>query len=309
MNAVMTQSTPKIAGFISLILISILGVSLAKLMWLVITPEKSFQIETKQVTHQANTKKQKTNYGKLIANQHLFGQVKKVVAPPKVTSKATPIKTVAPVKLNLKLHGIVAYKSRSRDGFALISSNNGRQKVYVKGDEIENGVTVEKILSEKVVLDNNGQKEELRLPVKESKNKPKATARVSNPRNNSRFRNSPPNMPPPVRNRQSSRNSPPDLANFRQQVMANPRKLMDIATPSPAIVDGNFIGFRVQPGRERKLFRQLGFRPGDIITEVNGIVLDDAGKGAMVLGELAQATSVSVTVKRGSQEIFIEHSF
>jgi len=309
MNAVMTQSTPKIAGFISLILISILGVSLAKLMWLVITPEKSFQVETKQVVHQANAKKQKTNYGKLIANQHLFGQVKKVVAPPKVTPKAAPIKTVAPVKLNLKLHGIVAYKSRSKDGFALISSNNGRQKVYVNGDEIENGVTVVKILSEKVVLDNNGQKEELRLPVKESKNKPNATARVSKPRNNSRFRNSPPNMPPPVRNRQASRNSPPDLANFRQQVMANPRKLMDIATPSPAIVDGNFIGFRVQPGRERKLFRQLGFRPGDIITEVNGIILDDAGKGAMVLGELAQATSVSVKVKRGNQEIFIEHSF
>jgi len=312
MNAVMTQSKPKIAGLISLILISALGVSLAKLMWLVITPEKSFQIETKQVAFQSNTKKQKINYGKLIANQHLFGQVKKVVAPPKVTHQAAPVKPVAPppVKLNLKLHGIVAYKSRSKDGFALISSNNGRQKVYVKGDEIENGVKVKKILPEKVVLDNNGKEEELRLPVKESKDKPKATARVSNPRNNSRFgRPPPPNMPSPVRNHQSSRNSPPDLANFRQQVMANPRRLMDIATPSPAIVDGDFIGFRIQPGRERKLFRQLGFRPGDIITEVNGIVLDDAGKGAMVLGELAQATSVSVKVKRGNQEIFIEHSF
>jgi len=308
MSAVMTQSKPKFPGLLSLLLIMALGVSLAKLMWLVLTPEKTINIKTHQVTQTNNTTRQKINYGKVIANQHLFGQVKKVVAPPKTTPKVAQVKTVAPIKLNLKLHGIVAYKSK--DGFALISSNNGRQKVYAKGDELEKGVTVKEILPEKVVLNNNGQVEELLLPVKESKKKPKTTAGTRSPRNNLRAGNRPPtNTPPPRRGHQPSSNSPPDLANFRQQVMANPRRLMDIATPSPAVVDGDFIGFRIQPGRERKLFRQLGFRPGDIITEVNGIVLNDASKGAMVLGELAQATDVSVTVKRGNQDIFIQHSF
>jgi general secretion pathway protein C len=96
-----------------------------------------------------------------------------------------------------------------------------------------------------------------------------------------------------------------DLSSIRQEALSNPQKLMDVARPSPAIIDGKFIGFRVQPGRKRKAFRQLGFRPNDIITEVNGIVLDDASKGAMVLGELSQASSLSVTVKRGSQEIVL----
>ena len=303
----MPQSKSIFPELLSLLLIMVLGVSLAKLMWLVLTPEKTINIKTQQVTQNNNTTRQKINYGKVIANQHLFGQVKKVVAPPKTTPKVAQVKTVAPIKLNLKLHGIVAYKSK--DGFALISSNNGRQKVYAKGDELEKGVIVQKILPEKVVLDNNGQVQELLLPVKESKKKPKTTAGTRNPRNNLRAGNRPPNIPPPRRGYQPSSNSPPDLANFRQQVMANPRRLMDIATPSPAVVDGDFIGFRIQPGRERKLFRQLGFRPGDIITEVNGIVLNDASKGAMVLGELAQATDVSVTVRRGGQNIFIQHSF
>ena len=84
---------------------------------------------------------------------------------------------------------------------------------------------------------------------------------------------------------------------------------MEIARPSPAMVNGQFIGFRVQPGNQRKVFRQLGFRPNDIITEVNGILLDSASKGAQVLAELAQASSLSIKVTRGNQEIFIEHGF
>ena len=308
MNAVAIQSKPKLPGFLSLLLIIALGISLSKLMWLVLTPEKTMSTQIQQVNHINNTIKQKANYGKLIANQHLFGQVKKVVTPAKATPKAAPVKVVKRIKLNLKLHGIVAYKSK--DGFALISSNNGRQKVYAKGDELEKGVTILEILPEKVVLNNNGKSEELLLPAKKIKGKSKAVVKNNrSPSLNSGVGNLPPNTPSPRRNQQPSSNSPPDLENFRQQVMANPRRLMDIATSSPAIVDGDFIGFRIQPGRERKLFRQLGFRPNDIITEVNGIVLDDASKGAMVLGELAQATDVSVTVRRGNQEIFIEHSF
>ena len=314
MSAVVTESTPKIPNFLSLILITILGISLAKLMWLVLTPEKIINTQIQQVSQTNNTTKQKVNYGKLIANQHLFGQVKKVAAPVKSTPKVAPVKTVQRVKLNLKLHGIVAYKSK--DGFALISSNNGRQKVYAKGDELEKakGVTVLEILPTKVVLNNNGQTEELLLPVKENKNKPKKAGGYGKFDPNKKYKdysasNLPPNSPPPRMNQQPSRNSVPNLENFRQQVMANPRKLMDIASTSPAVVGGKFKGFRIQPGRERKLFRQLGFRPNDIITEVNGIVIDSAGKGAMVLGELAQATEISVTVLRGGQQIFIQHSF
>ncbi len=304
-----SNSKPRLANFVSILLIIALGISLAKLMWLILTPEKVLS-NTKSpiVTQLNNSTKQKVNYGKLIAQQHLFGQVKKVSKPVKKPPKEPVAPVVVPKKLNLKLHGIVAYKSR--DGFALISSNNGRQKVYAKGDELEDGVTILQILPQKVILDNNGKQEELALPVKKLNDKSRTkTASNTNPR----FSPGPGNFPgvnrqpPQMRNQPAS--PPPDLANFRQQVMANPRKLMDIATPSPAIENGKFIGFRVQPGRDRNLFRQLGFRPNDIITEVNGITLDNANKGAHVLAELSQAADVSVKVKRGNQEILIEHSF
>jgi general secretion pathway protein C len=295
-----TQKKPKLAGLLSLLLVIALGITLAKLLWLVITPAQKIQLQTTPLNNTSNMVATKKNYGSIIAKQHLFGVVKKETAPVK---QAKPVKQAAPRKrLNLKLHGVVAYKS-NRAGYALISTSGGAQKVYGKGDELEENVTVKNILPEKVIISNNGEDEELILPRKTiNKRQPPAAASANLPDGGA---------PPPIDNmgRGAPSGGTPDIGAFREEVMANPRKLMDIATPSPAIVDGQFIGFRVHPGARRKMFRELGFRPNDIITEVNGIVLDDASKGAQVLAELAQAAQVSATVKRGDQEIFIELSF
>ena len=296
-----THKKSKLAGLLSLLLVIALGITLAKLLWLVITPAQKIQLQTTQLSNTQNATTIKKNYGSIIAKHHLFGVVKKETAPVK---QAAPVKQVAPRKrLNLKLHGVVAYKS-NKVGYALISSSGGSQKVYGKGDELEKNVTVKNIFPEKVIISNNGEDEELILPRKTiNKSKPSQSVSANLPNGGA--------PPPPVDNMGGGAPSggAPDIGAFREEVMANPRKLMDIATPSPAIVDGQFIGFRVHPGARRKMFRELGFRPNDIITEVNGIVLDDASKGAQVLAELAQAAQVSATVKRGDQEIFIELSF
>ncbi len=292
-----THTKSKFAGLVSLLLVIALGITFAKLLWLAITPVQKIQPETTQLNNTQNVTTTRKNYGSIIAKQHLFGVVKKQAAPIK---QAEPVKQAAPKKrLNLKLHGVVAFKS-NKAGYALISSSGGIQKVYGKGDELEENVTVKNIYPEKVIISNNGEDEELILPRKMMKKRQSSAEAASLPSDN---------MPPPIDNMGAPNSGMPDIGAFREEVMANPRKLMDIATPSPAIVDGQFIGFRVHPGARRKMFRELGFRPNDIITEVNGIVLDDASKGAQVLAELAQASQVSATVKRGDQEIFIELSF
>ena len=290
----------KLLGLLSLLLVIALGISLAKLMWLVLTPAQKIQTQTSKVNNVAASPITKINYGSVIAKQHLFGVVKKEKAP--VTKEVKVVKnTPPPKKLSLQLHGVVSYKE-SHEGYALISSSGGSQKVYGKGDELENGVSIKEIFPTKVVILNNGLEEDLLLPKKEASK----SSRSSLPAVNLPGANNP--RSPKIRN--SNNNSgAPDLSKFREDVLANPRKLMDIATPSPAIVNGKFIGFRVHPGARRKTFRELGFRPNDIITEVNGIVLDDASKGAQVLADLAQASQLSVRVKRGTQELFIDHSF
>jgi len=296
-----TQKKPKLLGLLSLLLITALSISLAKLMWLILTPTQKIQVEMAQVSNASRPSSSKKNYGSIIVKQHLFGVVKKESKPIKI---AEPVKQKAPRKrLNLKLHGVVAYNS-DKAGYALISTSGGIQKVYGKGDELEENVTVKNIYPGKVIISNNGQDEELILPSKSlgkrtSASLPPATLPDGNT-----------SIPMPSEGSGGiNSGGGPDIGSFREEVMANPRKLMDIATPSPAIVDGQFIGFRVHPGARRKMFRELGFRSNDIITEVNGIVLDDASKGAQVLADLATASSVSVTVKRGDQEIYLEKAF
>ncbi len=295
-----TQTKSKLPSLASLCLVAALGILGAKLMWLIIAPK---QISTHLVQSADNATikpKEKINYGKLIANHHLFGEVvvKKAAVAPPVENKST----VAPTKLNLKLHGIVSYKN-SENGYALISSSDGAQKVYGKGDELQKGVTVSDIFSDKVVLDNRGKTEDLLLP--RNKNAP------SNSKYTQKKSTTIAKPPTSLGNAKaiSKKTNTLDLGAFRRDVQANPQKILDIATPSAAIKNGKFLGFRLRAGRKRDLFHQLGFRSNDIITEVNGIILDDASKGPMVLGELAQASNLSITVQRGSQIIFIQHSF
>ena len=312
MNAVVTESKSKLPSFINLLLIIALGISLAKLMWLVLTPAKKINTQTQLIGQTQDNTKQKINYGKLIASQHLFGQVKKVVKPKKEPKKAATKTVAPPVQLNLKLHGVIAYETKK--GFALISSNGKKQKVFARGDEIEKGkgVTVEEIYPEKVVINNNGKTEELLLPVKKIKSKPSKAGTTTHSDAGASFGGGAPLSVRSVPNNQEGRKQRKgkvNLSNFRQEVMRNPKKLMDVVITSPAVVNGQFIGFRIQPGRNRRLFRDLGFRPNDIIMEVNGTVIDSMGKGAVVLGDLANASEISVRVKRGSQELYLQRSF
>lgn len=301
------DSKPKLPGLLSLLLVIALGISLAKLMWLIITPQPKLVLTSQNNNVFDVSQKVATNYGKLIADQHIFGEVVVKKAPIKPKDKTVEVaKPVAPkVKLNAKLHGIVAYKSQK--SFALISNNNSKQKVYAEGDTLQGGVTISGIFPDKVVVDNNGTEEELLLPVKGNRNKKNA----KQPSSQKSLQNSRMTAPVPLpgATNTAGQNDFPDLNNFRQEVLANPAKLTDIFRASPAIINGQFVGFRIRSGRKRKLFRQLNFRPNDIVTEVNGVRLDDASKGIEVLSLLESATSLSIRVKRGNQEIDINHSF
>lgn len=305
------DSKPKLQPYLMLLLVIALGISLAKLMWLVLTPEKKLVLAPTNNNIASIAEKEKTNYGKLIADQHIFGKVVIEKAPKKSATKPKEVvkKPVKPkIKVNANLHGIVAYQSKQ--GFALISNNSGPQKVYAKGDTLQEGVTVSDILPTKVLLNNNGVEEELLLPVKSFKDPSKAR-RTSQSKSASLPGANPPTGLPNGANNTTGNTAGalPDLNQFRQEIIADQTKITDIVRASPAIVNGQFIGFRVRAGRKRKVFRQLNFRPNDIITEINGIVLDSQSKGLQVLGQLQEATSLSIKVKRGDQEVYIDHSF
>ncbi len=80
-----------------------------------------------------------------------------------------------------------------------------------------------------------------------------------------------------------------------------PAKLTDVIRPQPVFRDGQQQGYRVYPGRDRQRFSALGLRPGDLITQINGMSLDDPARGMEIFRSLGDATQVSVTLERSGQ--------
>ena len=74
----------------------------------------------------------------------------------------------------------------------------------------------------------------------------------------------------------------------------------------PVVVkqNGKQIGYRLQPQQKGKaLMQEVGLRANDVITEINGIKLDNPQNGIGALRQLSTANSVSISVMRNGTEV------
>ena len=317
----------QVPGVLTFFLVIALGVTLANLLWMIVTPAPSVAQAANRVNPaQVASLGRQENYGKLIANQHLFGAIPKA-APTKI--KKAPVKvatpTKAPVKLNLKLHGIISSKDEA-GGFAMISYNGKTQEVFSPGEPIPKklpgqetvesiGVMVTKISKTSVTIDNNGTEQVLKLP----ETTKGSTSTASNSRGSSSRTSSTASKPRIIKPTTASSNNSnrtigssggiETLAELREQAMVNPNVLMTVITPSIVRENGQMTGIRVYPSRNRKLFRALGLRNGDIVTQVNGVMIDDQSKGLAIFQQLAESSSLEINIKRGGNEQILTPQF
>jgi general secretion pathway protein C len=91
------------------------------------------------------------------------------------------------------------------------------------------------------------------------------------------------------------------LAQIRDQVLTDPNKAGDYVRVQAANKDGHLQGYRIYPGRDRSVFAQAGLKPGDLVTQVNGVQLDDASKALKMLSELKDVQQLNLVVERGGQ--------
>lgn len=184
-------------------------------------------------------------------------------------------------RLSVTLLGILA--GDEHGSRALISKSNGEEKPFAIGDEVISGAKLHAIFADRVVLIRAGKFETLRLN-KDAPSKAQVNVARSQPAITAQ-----------------SVESGQMLAQIRQQIMADPTKAANFLRVQPAMANGMQRGYRIYPGREREAFQKLGLRPGDLITSINGVQLDDNQKALQLLGDLSQASAVSVTLERGGQ--------
>ena len=325
----------KVPGVLTFFLVIALGVTLANLLWMIVTPAPSVAQAANRVNPgQVASLGRQENYGKLIADQHLFGAIPKA-APTKI-KKAAPVKVVkptkAPVNLNLKLHGIISSKNED-GGFAMISYNGKTQEVFSPGEPIPKvlnnilldeedappkpkptGVMVIQITKTSVIIDNNGTEQILELPSKSanssnSGSSSRASTSSSSQRTAAKPRIIKPTTAPGSTPTVGTSGGIQTLAALREEALVNPNVLMTVITPSIVRENGQMTGVRVYPSRNRKLFRALGLRNGDIVTQVNGVMIDDQSKGLAIFQQLAESSSLEIHIKRGGNEQILTPQF
>ena len=285
---------PIIAAVIAILLLTH---SLARLTWnLVPTPEFDQQDTlSPQQRPSAQRVKRDQPLAQKIGGFNLFGKFE----PKKV--EATPVtpKVVPETKLNLKLRGVFASPDKNQ-ARAIIADARGDEDSYRIGGELPGGAILNEIYADRVILEHNGRLETLKLPVDEEGGSGvgRQISRQSSAPSPSQAGGRGINSSNISQISASTTDNSQLLGKYRDALMSDPNSVMGLVNVRPYSKDGQLIGYRIRPGRDRSLLRRFGLRSGDIVTSVNGVPMNNPVKALEVLRDLSSATQLTVDIQR-----------
>ncbi len=178
--------------------------------------------------------------------------------------------------LQLTLFGIRANES-SGSGSAIIAGQDGVQNSYAVGEEVAPGVTLEAVAFDHVILNHNGAKETLYL----DQSVPAETVGTNPPAS-------------PTTGQPAPTVAPASGAAF------NPQALQQGIGFAPRNENGKATGIVLSARDDGTMLRNAGFRPGDIITSINGRPVSSP---ADIASQLRPGARLSFEVERGAGKI------
>ena len=201
-----------------------------------------------------------------ILNAHLFGVA--TVEPTNLTD--------APLtSMPLILAGVIAQVDPLQ-GKAIIGTTAAAARLVSVGGTISGGARLKSVYGDHVLIERGGATESLYLPR---------------------------SMSPALTTTPIAQSATPGQR--LQSLASNNNTLFNgLARVQAVYTQGKLAGFRVFPGGRNSAgaFSQLGLQAGDLVTAINGSVLDDPNRAAEIMQTLSNAGSASLTVTRGGQQ-------
>ena len=259
---------------------------LGRLVWSIAQPTPAptpWQAKTVSVTASNRSGFQVSD----VLGMNLFGRYQQD-AP---IIKKEPVRQDAPeTKLNLTLVGVVA-SSEPSTSLAVIT-HRGKQNTYGLNEAIDGTrATLQAVYVDRVIIRNSGRDETLMLDGVKYGNE---TSR-----------------PAPARSVPGTEPEPEpesELGRIKQEILEKPQSLFSYIRLSQVKRDGELVGYRVNPGKERALFDAVGLQADDLAVSLNGNDLTDPTVMAKLWAELSDAADFTLTVEREGQlhDIYIE---
>ncbi len=212
-----------------------------------------------------------------VVSAHLFGK-----------ANVVPVKTKGPIvapetRLRLLLHGVFASDDPDL-AMAIIAEKSGRDRAYRKGDALPGGATLHEIYPDRVILSRGGKLETLKLVRKHD------AATVGGAKTADR----------PARKLPAGRHTVrrvPQLQEVKQLYRDDPQKLLQQIRITPVMKDGELVGYRFNHN-DRALMRAAGLLPQDVITEINGVSVQDAPAMFSLMQNIEQMQELQLTILR-----------
>lgn len=210
-------------------------------------------------------------------------------------------KRIKKTRLNLTLIGVLSQKTHA---LAIIKRNN-KEKIYKVNDKITPSAHIKAIYAKYVIIDHAGSDEKLSIKQK------KTFGRANQPKNKTLLIK--PRKPRKKQTQTTQKKSPPpggiiiikpaDKLKL-QKILSSPKTMLSAIAIQPNYKDGELHGFAVHPGKERALFKKIGFQSGDVILTINGIKLDGWLKLVPARKEMSKQ-NFDLTIERNQQQHFL----
>jgi general secretion pathway protein C len=209
-------------------------------------------------------------------------------------ARSTPVVTTT-ARSGLRLRGMM---SGGSGGFAIIADASGEEGVYRAGDELPDGSVLDSIEAQRVIIERNGQREGLELDRERPSGAPLRSAA----------------RPPPS---SPASASIPGLRGFNAASGASAASFAGRGSAAAGQLDASGLarqisvmpvaggGFRVRPGRDARLFSELGLQINDIVTAVNGQPLQSENDARALFVDVMQRGEVAITVNRQGREMVL----
>lgn len=279
-----------------MLLIGLLGAAmladLARLVWLALPLRAAPPVQATpvNVATAAVNKTSGTVDIEKMAGWHLFGEVG---AQPRAVAAAAVEEQAQDTTLNLQLLGVIS-ASEPTQARAFILLADGRQQQFAIGEQLPGSgkVVLSKVLTDRAIIDNNGRYETLWLydpsatsPLRPQPGSEPATASTLDMRDKADVT---------------------QLAQtYRNQLYQNPGSLADVIQVTPASENGKLIGYRINPGRDPAQFAKFGLKPGDVVTMINDVKLDDPQRALELYNLLRTQSEAAITVHRGNEDVVL----
>ncbi len=283
-----------IARVLTWLIIMMLAWLLGRLVWQVVQPVEPIPAWSPTTVVTSNSSSDSHYNLRELQEMQLFGKYEpNKEAPAPVVREV--VQNAPETKLNLNLVGVVA-STNPATSLAIIANRN-QQNTYAIDESIEGTrATLIAVFVDRVIIRNSGRDETLMLDGNDftsevaSNRRSNTASRASSPSNN------------------SDDQVGEQLTQIKLEIMENPQNMFSYIRLSQVKEEGELVGYRVNPGKERALFDAVGLKPNDLAVNLNGSDLTDPSTMATLFQELQQATSLSLSVERDGQlhDIYID---